>query len=100
MRIRYIQGVKVEIIFRGDEMPQALAVLKGLAHFFKAAFIFDVAQELENDLKPKPKLSYTLYHHLCTKCMMEVDTRNNNYICYNDEWYHRECPKLKDKRPE
>jgi hypothetical protein len=99
MRILYAKGVNVTISFGEREMKQALAVLKALATFFKADFIFKAAQELEDDLKPKPRISYTLYHHICEKCICEVDSREDNSLCISGVWKHKKCPTLKEKRP-
>ena len=56
MKIFYLKDSHVIIKFGATELAQALGVLKALAQYFKADFIFKVAQELQDDLFPKPKL--------------------------------------------
>lgn len=97
MKIFYKKDSHVIIKFGDNELKQALGVLKALAQYFRAEFIFDVAQELEDDLKPK-QLTYSVYHHICEKCFCEIDTRDGNYLKVNGEWRHESCPPLKDNR--
>lgn len=88
------------------DMEEALAVLKGLATYFNADFIWGVAKQLEDDLHPKPKktaklLVHVNHFHLCEECAMEVDDRKPD--CYRTEtlgWRHIVCPELKPKPDE
>lgn len=104
MKIFYLKDSHVIIKFGATELAQALGVLKALAQYFKADFIFKVAQELQDDLFPKPKLPMAIYHHLCTKCFCEIDIRKDAFLHRigehgNDTWEHQNCPQLKENRP-
>ena len=100
MKIFYKKDQHVILKFGATEMKQALGVLKALAQYFKADFIFKVAQELQDDLFPKPKLPFVQYYRLCTKCFCEIDLRKDKFLHRigekDDTWEHQECKPLKD----
>jgi len=98
VKVFYKKGSHVIIHFPAHEFKQALAVLKALAQFFGASFIFQAAKELEDDLTPK--LTYRSEFHLCEKCCMELHEKDENAIKVNDAWRHVRCKPLKDKRPQ
>lgn len=94
MKVYYAKGKHVIISFDGNEMGNALKVLKALAKAFRAPFILDAAADLERDLAPK--LPYEPYFHLCEACKTEIDVRKDAYIHQNGRWTHNSCPTLKD----
>lgn len=100
MKIFYKKDSHVIIKFGATEMKQALGVLKALAVHFKAVFILQVAQELQDDLFPKPQLPFVQYYRLCTKCCCEIDLRKDKFLHRigenEDTWQHVECPPLKE----
>lgn len=93
MKVYYNKGKSVIIHFPAHELKQALAVLKALAQFFGASFLWKAAQDLENDLEPK--LVYKNYFHICHSCFTELDERDDNTFSINGDWKHRVCPHLK-----
>lgn len=83
------------------DMKEALAILKGLASYFNADFIWRVAGDLEKDMNPAPKLlPYDNHFHVCEKCTMEMDDRKDNCSNADGGWKHIVCPELKPGRPE
>ena len=100
MKIFYLKDKHVIIKFGGTELAQALGVLKALAQYFKADFIFKVAQELQDDLFPKPKLQYRHHVHLCEKCfrMMDIDKEAHIHHYGEDKDYytHQTCQPLQE----
>jgi len=98
VKVFYKKGSHVIIHFPAHEFKQALAVLKALAQFFGASFIFDAAKELEDDLAPK--LIYMSKFHICEKCCVELHEDEENSIKINGAWKHVTCPVLKNKRPQ
>jgi hypothetical protein len=92
MKVYYEKGKHVIVFFPAREMKQALGVLKAMAHFFKADFLFKVAGDVERDLTPTQ-------YHLCENCCMEIDTRVESYLHVDDTYYHQLCPTLKENRP-
>jgi predicted sulfurtransferase len=97
VKILYKKGSHVIIHFPAHEFKQALSVLKAMAQFFGASFIFDAAKELEEDLTPR--LVYRTKFHLCPKCCMELHEDEANSIKVNESWQHAKCKELKTKRP-
>lgn len=102
MKINYDKSVGVAIIFSMVEIKVALAVLKGLYKFFKMDFIREAIEDIEADMQPK-KLPMINYHHICTRCCMVMDERDENVMHYTngkiDSWHHRLCLPLKPNRP-
>ena len=92
MKIFYAKGSHIKIYFGFSEFPQALKVLKALATFFKADFIQQVADDLEQDLQPK--LPFLVHH--CEKCCMEIkDGEQDTH--YQGGYVHKICPPLKNR---
>ena len=96
MKVYYAKGKHVILSFDGNEMGNALRVLKALAKAFRAPFLLDAAEELERDLAPK--LTYSPYFHICEACKMEIDVRKDSYLHQNDRYTHQTCPVLKDMK--
>lgn len=95
MKVYYAKGKHVIISFDGNEMSNALKVLKAMAKAFRAPFLLTAAEDLERDLAPK--LPYTPYFHICEMCKMEMDVRKDSCRHQNDRWTHYPyCPPLKD----
>lgn len=102
MKINYDKNVGVAIIFSMVEIKVALAVLKGLYKFFKMDFIQEAITDIEGDMFRKV-LPMINYHHICTRCCMVMDERDQNVMHYKngsiDSWHHKLCPELKPNRP-
>ncbi len=98
MKVYYAKGRHVIIHFSGNELQQALKVLKALAKAFKAAFLCEVAEELEFDLNPRPLLTYDARYHLCEACKMEIDTHKDSHLHQNGRYTHYTCPVLKERQ--
>lgn len=99
MKVYYKKGEHVIIKFPSHELKQALGVLKALAQYFKARFLVDVAKELEKDLETPLLPTPPVYHHICTNCFCEIDTRKDSYVHVDDQYIHVSCPELKPNRP-
>lgn len=97
MKVFYSKGKHVIIHFPAKEMKQALGVLKALAQYFKADFLFKAAQELEHDLQER--ITYDPRYHPCENCFTEIDVRTGNCMYVDSTWLHKECPTLKGGRP-
>jgi regulator of replication initiation timing len=95
MKVFYKKDTHIIIHFPADELKQALAVLKALAQYFGAKFLFQVAGELEKDLNETPRLVYKSEFHICEKCFMELHEKDENSVRVNDSWKHHKCPQLK-----
>ncbi len=101
MKIFYLKDSHVILKFGSTELRQALGVLKALAQYFRADFIFQIAQELQDDLFPKPLLPYRHHVHLCEKCfrMMDIDKEAHlhHYGKDKDYYTHQNCPPLQEE---
>ena len=100
MKIFYKKDEHVIIKFGSTEMKQALVVLKALALYFRADFIFKVAQDLQDDLFPKPLLPYNHRVHLCEKCFRMMDIDKEAHLHHHgkdhDYYQHQNCPPLQE----
>lgn len=102
MKVFYVKGEHVAILFPKHEMKQALGVLKALAKHFGAWFLLDAAADLEKDLEAEkhPRLAPPpTYHHICENCYMEIDVRKDSYVHVDSAYIHTNCPVLKENRP-
>jgi hypothetical protein len=97
MKVYYSKGKHLVIYFPAKELKQAQGVLKALATYFKAGFLWKAHDELARDLQPK--LAFDPSFHICTNCFCEIDIRTDSYVHVDDEWIHVVCPELKEGRP-
>lgn len=95
MKVYYEKGRHVIVHFPAHELRQALAVLKALAQFFGASFLWKAAKDLETDLDETPRLVYKSEFHICEECCMELHEKDENSVRVNDSWKHYKCPQLK-----
>ena len=98
VKVFYNKGSNVVIYFPATELKQALGVLKALAMYFKAPFLLNVAERLENDLTPKLSMP-PLTTRICENCFTEIDISSDEYVHVDDTYMHRNCPALKQDRP-
>jgi hypothetical protein len=97
VKVYYTKGKHIVIFFPAKELKQALGVLKALATYFKADFIWKAARDLEDDLTPK--LTFDSPYRICENCMCEIDLRGGNSMYVDNTWLHKTCPTLKEGRP-
>lgn len=102
MQIEYQKDVGVAIAFNMNEIQVVLQILKSIYNFCGAEFIRRAINDIENDLKPK-KLTMVVHNHLCEKCFMMVNDKDENSLRIERDgdvtWRHKQCPELKQNRP-
>lgn len=98
MKINYEKNVAVSLTFPITEVKAALAVLKALYKYTQLDFIREAITDIEGDMFRKV-LPMINFHHICTRCCMLMDERDENVMHYTngkiDSWHHRLCLPLK-----
>lgn len=101
MQIDYRQGKGLALYFPPNELKVALGILKAIYSVSKLEFVAEAIKDLEDDLLPR-KIPFINHFHLCEKCFMMVDDREENVVHLNgtvNRWKHRVCKDLKTNRP-
>ena len=102
MKIQYRQGKGIALYFPVSELKVALGILKAIYTISKLEFVHEAIKDLEDDLLPR-KLPMINYFHLCCSCYRELDERDPDSLHIvtetDDVYKHRNCPPLKENRP-
>lgn len=102
MKIERLNGDTI-LFFPKIEIRIALLVLKALYKGCQMSFIREAIEDMEAEIQPK--LTLVSHFHFCKSCTMEIDDRvGDNFIKITNDgdtlWVHRNCPPLKEGRPE
>lgn len=101
VKIKVNQNNSILFLFDPNEIPVAVAILKGIYRSTGFEWVQRAILDIERFTSPK-QIPFTLSTRICEKCFCEVDIKTNNAIHYTgeqDKWQHRNCPLLKDNRP-
>jgi hypothetical protein len=103
MQINRGTNGEILLFFPKSEKLAALQILKALYTVSKLSFIRECIEDIEVEMRPK--LTLVSHFHYCKSCCMEIDDRvGDNFIKITHDgdtlWVHRNCPPLKDVRPE